>query len=81
MGTTTNQNKETTQVHFGKTVSVGATYKDIGEGLLAGAGMIQEQLSPQTLTLAHKRWSYCGHCTIFRYFNRSESLFPAAQLG
>lgn len=46
------------QSPFGETVRVGATYKDMGEGLLAGAGMIQKQPLPQTLTLAHKRWSY-----------------------
>lgn len=31
---------------FGETVLVGDTYKDMGEGLLAEAGMIQEQLPP-----------------------------------
>lgn len=64
----------------GETVHVGATYEDMGEGLPAGAGLIQEQLPPQTLTLAHKRWSHRSRCTTFRYVNRSESLFPAVQL-
>lgn len=65
---------------FGETVRVGDNYKDMGEGLLAGAGMIQEQLPPQTLTLAHKRWSHSSRCTTSRYVNRSESHFLAAQL-
>jgi hypothetical protein len=44
IGTHNNQRTDNTKVQIGGPVDIGATYRNMGEGLVAGAGVTQRQL-------------------------------------